>query len=153
MNFDDYIFETDKDGFFIFKHKEDDGSPKYIYRGVRDLVKDETGSAETLNDIKILIEEYIAYHFSNGIATGYRRTSYPPPEDLYKHVAIGKYIYRDKADKLPKFMAIVRPYQNIDWPWGEAPTVKVEENTIALMKKGIDKAIADMPKKYKKFFE
>ena len=118
------------------------------------MIKGETGSAETLNDIKILIEEYIAYHFSNGIASGYRRTSYPPPEDLYKNVAIGKYLYRDNADKLPKFMAIVRPYTNSrDWPWGDAPTVKVEENTVNLVKKGIDKAIAEMPKKYSKFFE
>jgi len=84
MNWNDYIYQTHQDGFLIFKHKEDNGTPKYAYRGEHEMVKGETVTAETLTDIKILIQEFLAYHFSNGIATGYRRTGYPPPKRFTK---------------------------------------------------------------------
>lgn len=92
------------------------------------MVKGETVTAETLTDIKILIQEFLAYHFSNGIATGYRRTGYPPPGEIHKNVAIGKYIYRHKAIKLPKFIAMIRPFSNQkDWYRKDMPSILVEE--------------------------
>ena len=153
INWNDYVYLSHKDGFLIFKHKEEKGKPKYAYRGERTMVKGETGTTDSFADIKILIDEYIGIHFSNGIASGYRITSYPLPDQVYRNVAIGKYLYRDEAVNLPKFIAIIRPYNNMDgWNWSEISTVKIEENTVAHMKKRIDHAISELPKKYAKFF-
>ncbi|MCY4171436.1 MAG: hypothetical protein OXE59_04740 [Bacteroidetes bacterium] len=163
MNWDDYIFVSEDSGFFIYKHKYDKGTPQYAYRGMRDEVKDDWDTANNLTDIKIKIQEYIYTAFGNGVISGYRMTSQPPPEEIYRNVAIGKFLCRDEAIDLPRYFAAVTPrYTKTkdgkfsrgvrDWPLFGSEHVRIMENTVPRVRKRIDEEIEKLPQELQKFF-
>jgi len=153
MNWNDYTDFSKRKGFRILKHKHKNGVTKYAFRGDNEDFKDDWGVAEHLVDIKILIDELIHTNFGNGVVSGYRMTKQPPPEEIYRNVVIGKYLWRDQAIRLPKFMAIVQPKNSFTiQDWKDSYRTLVEEYTVARVRKAIDAAIAELPRKFHKFF-
>ena len=149
INWDKYQWFEEFEGFEIFRRQEGN-IPKYAFRGIDKLVKGAWGTAEHLTDARTIIVEHAKVNFGNGIASGYLRTKMPGPETIYRGVAIGKYLYRENVVDLPKFMAVVRPYEldhpTFRLPYGVAQTVTGD--TIEDVKKLITKTIKGYPKKY-----
>ena len=117
-------------------------------------------TANYVEDIKILVDEYFLFYEGQGHIAGYRQGDLPKAEEVYRYVRIGKFILRDKAIELPKLYARVFPLerkvkgmnqllkQNEFW----ARAVNVEGYSVAEMKQLIDQAINSYEKKDQFFF-
>lgn len=145
-------------GFNLYKRKRKDGEgPPFAFRALGGMFKGTWGGADNLTDLKIRVDEYLKFHLGLGIATGYRMGGGPTmqPEEIYRKVGIGKYLFREKAVALPGFMAMVKPYKT-----GERlpsffidKSVLVEGNTVGQVKKNIDRAINSYPRAQRKYFD
>ena len=86
-------------------------------------------SADILTDLKIKIEESSLSLFGPGIVSGYPYRG-DDPEEEYMGVRIGKYVERERAVKLPKFVGMFFVDDDDSFK-------RVEGRTIADVKKGI----------------
>ncbi len=85
-----------------------------------------------MKDLRILCKEVEECAFGPGILLGYPFLD-SEPEEIYKGKAIGRFIFRDNLDKLPKFAA------------GMELGVFLEARTISELKTLIDKYLANPP--------
>ncbi len=154
---DEYQKVSEIRGFEVFQHMEDK-APKYVFRGNEEMTEGYGDTANNMTDIEILIDEHYRQHLGLGIATGYRRTGNPPAEEIYRDVRIGRYLFRDKAIDLPKFVAVVRP-EDLDKSdhkklrrsaWQHQ--IRVDGNSVQEVKDRIDEAITVYEPKYRKLF-
>lgn len=153
----DYTQVGVEQGFDLYQRKSKDGKgPRFAFRSTRGLTKGVWGAADNLVDLKIRVDEYVKYHFGLGIATGYRMGGGPTmqPEEIYRKVGIGRYLWRDKAVDLPAYMAMVRPYKTgkLLPSAFDKETVLVEGNTVPQVRKNVDRAIDNYSKAYQKHF-
>ena len=156
VNLKDYEKVEVKSGFQVYRHKEGK-SPKYWIKGRDKITEDTFGGADTLEQARIFAKELDSKIFGMGPLTGYRRTASPPPEAIYRHVVIGRYIFRDKSKDLPQYAASVYPYANEDVKV-DAPDLPyklihwVEGFSVKEVKGKIDQVIAALPEKYHAHF-
>lgn len=153
-----YRFTGMEQGFNLYKRKSKDGEgPPFAFRALGGMFKGTWGGADNLTDLKIRVDEYLKYHLGLGIATGYRRGGGPTmnPEEIYRQVGIGRYLFREKAVALPAFMAMVTPYKQKERlpSFFVTKAVMVEGNTVEQVKKNIDRAIGSYPKAHQKYFD
>jgi len=104
--------------------------------------------------VKILIDENDAYVFGQGRVSGRMRNKNIPFEKVYRHVGIGKYLYRDNADYLPRFVARVDPDQAPDSAHkaNYFDVAIVEGMTVDEVMSLIDEAILKYDPVYQKLF-
>jgi len=95
-----------------------------------------------------------AYVFGQGRVSGRMRNKDIPFEKVYRHVGIGKYLYRDNADKLPRFVARVSPDQSSEHVRSKLlyRAVTVEGMTVDEVVSLIDEAILEYQPAYQKLF-
>lgn len=140
-------------GLELYKHKKEDGKPAYAYWSV----EGDWAVAENPIDLNTLVREYELVNRGRGIATGYSSGDEPKmnPETIYRSVAIGKYLFREKAINLPKLVASVMPYRSEEFIpvfFREGGRKVVEGDTIKEVRTKIDKAINSYPKLYREYF-
>lgn len=116
----------------LLEHKSKNGSPKYaayftwLLDGPMIWITDD----DNLTDLKIKIEESSLSLFGPGIVSGYPYRG-GDPEEEYMGVRIGKYVARERAVKLPKFVGMFFVDDDDD------SFKRIEGRTIADVKKGI----------------
>ena len=155
VNLKDYEKVEVKSGFQVYRHKEGK-SPKYWIKGRDKITEDTFGGADTLEQARIFAKELDSKIFGMGPLTGYRRTASPPPEAIYRRIAIGRYIFREKSKDLPRYGASVYPHEedrNVKAPEIPYELIQhVDGFSVKEVKGKIDQVIAALPEKYHAHF-
>ncbi len=156
IRWNEYQRIREYENFDIFQRRGE-GFPQFAFRGNRSDNRGEEGTADSPKDVNILIDEYWSKHIGLGPVSGYRRVKQPPPEEIYRDVVIGKFLFREEAVHLKKFMAIVRP------DIGKKDKAKLrlgffdrqvmlEGDSVSELRGLIDEVIDQLPAKYRKLF-
>ena len=152
----DYTQVGVEQGFGLYQRKSKDGKgPRFAFRSTFGTFKGAWGRANNLTDIKIQVDEYLKFHIGLGISTGYRMGGGPTmePEEIYRKVGIGRYLFRDNAVDLLPYMALVIPYKSREHvPFFIDNAEVVEGKSIEQVRKNIDRAIEGYPKIHQKHF-
>ena len=142
----------------LYRRKSKNGKgPPFAFRSLAGMFKGTWGGADNLTDLKIRVDEYLKYHLGLGIATGYRMGGGPTkqPEEIYRKVGIGRYLFRENAVNLAAYMAVVTPYRSKELlpDLSYKDIITVEGNTIEQVRKNIDRAIDSYTKAQQKYFD
>ncbi len=154
MNWSLYRKVDNISGFDILEGL-DGAEHAYAWRGSHELTRGVHGFANHLADVRILAKEFDGAMFGRGVLTGYFRGLYPPAEEVYRNVALGKYIYRSDAVDLLEYGALVRP---VEYPFELMPFFRVKDLPLVLasslegLKPLVDEAIEAYPRKFRDYF-
>ena len=143
-------------GFDIYQRRGED-TPRFAFRGTRDINQHFSNVANHMADVEILVDEFYIELHGRGIASGYCRGKEPQAEEIYRDVSVGKFLYRGDAVALAKYMAIVRPDLSKEDKKALrlrmlADQVYVEGNSIKSIRRQIDATIRGFPKRHRSLY-
>ncbi len=111
-----------------------DSHPKYVARLRYEGGRRPTVSTEgSIQDLKILVDEYSDANFGPGVLSGYGFRG-DKPKTFHRGIRIGEYIYREHSMHLPRFAAMIDPPKGMPiWVHGrtvEEVKSKIDENAL-----------------------
>lgn len=148
INLNDYA-EIDRfRGFLIYKRIDEGKRPVYVCKHRK---YNSGAMSDHLTDIKILAKELDSEAFGLGHISGYRYGGVPP-EEVYRGVKIGKYLYRDHAIDLPRFFANCVPPNNKLGRLFDKLKTGLTGSSVPEVREKIDTLISKLPDKVQAYF-